>query len=114
MRFVAYTFCTLISFPAVANDATFHLPAQKNDTRLVGRANVNTAPPELLRLVPELSEPTIQAILALRAVGRVTDLGELLLSAAAQAHLTVEGESNLRLIRQLPLERVSRSSRAAR
>ena len=106
MRLVPLTLALTMTYPAMlfAREAAPSTVVQKEDIRVLGRLNVNTATRDELMQLPVLDTPTVDQLIEARTRGRLTSLVVFQLSADAAARLSVDGPSTLRRIRPLPLE----------
>ena len=72
--------------------------------RVLGRLNVNRATAEELRKIPAMDASTVELILKTRAQAPFKSLDALAeIKQEVRRHLKVEGDSDLRIIRPLPL-----------
>ena len=105
-----------LSWPAFAFAAETGVVAsvQKEDVRLLGKLNVNTASRDELREVPGLSEREVDQLVDARTRGPLRSLASFSLAPEAQSRLCLTGASTLRRIRPLPLEIYAQPSSATR
>ena len=106
MRLVPLALALTMTYPAMgfAREAAPSAVVQKEDIRLLGRLNVNTATRDELLQLPTLDAQKVDELLDARTRGALTSLAVFQLSADASARLSLEGPSTLRRIRPLPLE----------
>jgi DNA uptake protein ComE-like DNA-binding protein len=108
-----FFFVTAMLFSGAANANAPTLAAAQpaaQDIRVLGKLNVNEATREQLLAVPGLDPAHVDAIVAQRKAGAIVDLAPLGLAPAALAHLKIDGASDYRRIRPLPLQVVNRES----
>ena len=110
MRTVLFLTAMLMSAVAGAKASPPADPGAVQDIRILGKLNINNATPEQLRSVPGLDPEHVDAIVTQRKAAPIADLGPLLLSAEATAHLKTNGVSDYRRIRLLPLQVVNRET----
>jgi hypothetical protein len=96
---------------AQAKEAAPLAAVQKDDIRLLGRLNANTATREELLLLIDAQKA--DQLLEARSRGPLTSLAVFQLPAEASARLTLSGPSTLRRIRALPLEIYAPSTASA-
>ena len=115
MRSIAIALVLSMSSAVWAADpeGTAATTVHNDDTRVIGRLNVNAASRDDLLQLPSIDAAAADRILAARSHGKLTTLSHLELSDEACNRLVVEGPSTLRRIRQLPLEVFSPSPEAA-
>ncbi len=99
---------------AAAKAATPLAAVQNEDIRVLGRLNVNSASREQLLTVPGLDAASVDAILRQRQTAPISNLGTLTLPAEAIDHLKIDGDSDYRRIRRLPLQVLDTVQTAAR
>ena len=108
MRTTALTLALTITYPvfAFAKEATPLAGVQKEDIRLLGRLNVNTASRDELLQLPALDNEKVDQLIEARTRGPLTDasLAVFQLPADISTRLCTSGPSTLRRIRPLPLE----------
>jgi hypothetical protein len=116
MRSLALIFIISALCPAVsrAAEAAPVAIAQKDDIRLLGKLNVNTATREELLQIPSLTEREVDQLLEARTRGPLRSLVSFTLPAEANGRLSLSGPSTLRRIRALPLEIYAQPSSATR
>ncbi len=89
-------------------------PPHKEDIRLLGKLNVNTATRDELLQIPALTEREVDQLLEARTRGPLRSLASFTLPAEANGRLSLSGPSTLRRIRALPLEIYAQPSSATR
>lgn len=89
---------------AAAKAATPVAADQKDDIRVLGKLNVNSATREQLLTVPGLDVAAVDAIVSRRQKAPIPDLSALPLPPEATDHLKTGGEPDYRRIRRLPLQ----------
>ena len=104
MRSLMCGIALLISSVAAAKVATPVAAVQNEDIRVLGRLNINSATREQLLTVPGLDGASVDAILKRRQLAPISNLGTLTLPADAIDHLKIDGDSDYRRIRRLPLQ----------
>jgi hypothetical protein len=116
MRFLALIIVVSVVCPGVSRGAEAPpvATAQKDDIRLLGKLNVNTATRDELLAIPALSEREVDQLLEARTRGPLRSLASFSLSTEACARLSLSGPSTLRRIRPLPLEIYAQPASATR
>ena len=104
MRMLMCGITLLISSVAAAKAASPVAAVQNEDIRVLGRLNVNSASREQLLTVPGLDATSVDAIVKQREAAPISDLGALSLPTEATEHLKIDGDSDYRRIRRLPLQ----------
>jgi hypothetical protein len=104
MQTILLTLTLLFSGVADAKAATPLAADQKQDIRVLGKLNVNSATREQLLTVPGLDGQLVDVIMSARQKATIEDLSALPISTDAAPHLKTDGESDYRRIRVLPLE----------
>jgi hypothetical protein len=108
MRTAALTLALTVTYPAFAfaKDAAPLAVVQKEDIRLLGKLNVNTASRDELMTVPSLDAEKVDELLEARVRGPITQasLASFQLPADVAVRLSTSGPSTFRRIRALPLE----------
>jgi hypothetical protein len=99
---------------AAAAEASAGATVQKEDIRLLGKLNVNTATREELLQIPALTEREVDQLIEARTRGPLRSLAAFSLTAEATNRLSFTGASTLRRIRPLPLEIYAQPASATR
>ena len=104
MRLLVIGFAVLISVAANAKAATTVAADQKEDIRVLGKLNINSATRDQLLTIPGLDGQLVDEILNQRQKAKIGDLSALPLPPDAVQHLKTDGDSDYRRIRRLPLQ----------
>jgi hypothetical protein len=107
MHTLILAFALIVSPAADAKMATAVAAEQKEDIRVLGRLNVNSATREQLLSVPGLERQVVDAIVSARDKAPIADLSTLPIAPDAAQHLKTDGDSDYRRIRVLPLQTVT-------
>jgi hypothetical protein len=97
---IALVFSTLASATAATSVAI----DQKEDIRVLGKLNINDASRDELLSVPGLDAQVVDEIVSERVKAPIGDLATLPLPPDAVQHLKIDGSSDFRRIRRLPLQ----------
>jgi DNA uptake protein ComE-like DNA-binding protein len=104
MQTIVIALALLFPTLADAKAATSVAADQKEDIRVLGKLNVNSATREQLLTVPGLDPQVVEAIVSARQKAPIDDLSTLPIAPAATQHLKTGGSSDYRRIRVLPLQ----------
>lgn len=104
MQTLVIALTLLISGTTDAKAATSVAADQKQDIRVLGKLNINSATREQLLTVPGLDPQAVEAIVSARQKAPIGDLSSLPISPDAAQHLKTGGLSDYRRIRVLPLQ----------
>jgi hypothetical protein len=104
MRNLVFGISLVLSSVAAAKGATPVAADQKEDIRVLGKLNVNSATRDQLLTVPGLDAGIVDVILTQRQRGPISDLSTMALPPEAADHLKTGGDPDYRRIRRLPLQ----------